>query len=139
MTASALGDRSVEPDDAQLAEVLGETAAIWSELREFLEAEYGPLVDEWKHYGKRSGWIRKTLRKKRNLFFLTPLDGYFRLGFVLGDKAVAAVEESDLREELKAELRSARKYVEGRGLAVEVRACQDLEPVKTLVAIKLRT
>jgi hypothetical protein len=139
MSTSVFTDKSAEPDAARLAEALGATAPIWSELRDYLETEYGPLTDEWKFYGEKSGWLGKTLRKKRNLFFLTPLDGYFRLGFVLGDKAVAVIEESDVSDEIKQELRDARKYAEGRGLVVEVRKPEDIEPVKILVEIKLKT
>ena len=138
MSSSVFTDRSTKPDAAQLAGALGAAAPIWSELRHHFETEYGPLVEEWKFYSKKSGLTMKTLWKKRNLFFLTPLDGYFRLGFVFGDRAVAAVEASDLSDEMKQELRDARKYAEGRGLVLEFRTREDIEPVKTLVEIKVK-
>ncbi len=137
MSSSVFTDRSTEPTASQLADALGATASIWSELRNHLETACGPLVEEWKFYGTKSGWIMKTLRKKRNLFFLTPLDGYFRLSFVFGDRAVAAIEESDVSDVIKKELRNAKKYAEGRGLVLEVRTREDVEPVKTLTAIKV--
>jgi hypothetical protein len=138
MEPSIFCDRTQEPDDSQLADALGPTAGLWQELREHLESEYGPLLEEWKIYSEKSGWMKKVLRKKRNLFFFTPLDGRFRLGFVFGDRAVAAVEASELDDEIKQELRDARKYAEGRGLVLEVRTLEDIEPVKTLVAIKVK-
>jgi hypothetical protein len=119
--------------------VLGETYQHWTGLLDHLEQAYGPLTAEWKIYSRKSGWIRKTLVKKRNLFFFTPLDGCFRLGFVFGDRAVDAIEKSDLPDGIiKEELRNARKYAEGRGLAIVVRSSNDLETVKTLVDIKLK-
>jgi hypothetical protein len=77
------------------------------------------------------------LRKKRNLFFFTPLQGYFQLVFIFGDKAVGAVEKSDLPKDMVDKLRKAKKYMEGRGLQVEVRSAEDLERVKKLVEIKV--
>ena len=56
---------------------------------------------------------------------------------MLGDRGVAAAEASGLPEEMKQELRTARTYAEGRGLTIEVRTIEDIEPVKTLVEIKL--
>ncbi len=79
----------------------------------------------------------KTLLKKRNLFFFTPLDGCFRIGFVFGDKAVAVVEQSDLPNEIKNELTNARKYAEGKGIMIVVKNQQDVEKVKKLIDIKV--
>jgi len=31
--------------------------------------QYGPLTEEWKYYGKKTGWVLKYFYKKRNLFF----------------------------------------------------------------------
>jgi hypothetical protein len=137
MSSSIFTDSAAEPTADQVAEALGDTRELWAEFQEHLEREHGPLATEWKMYSKKWGWVRKTLQKKRNLFFFTPLDGCFRLGFIFGDKAVAAIEASELPESMKDELRSARKYAEGRGLTIEVRSPDDLESVKTLVEIKL--
>jgi hypothetical protein len=137
MSTSIFTDKSTEPTTASLLEVLGATGVLWTDLRQYLEEEYGPLVEEWKHYGQKSGWLLKLLRKKRNLFFLTPYDGCFRMTFVFGDKAVAAIEESDVPREIIEELRQARKYAEGRGVSLSLRTPEDMATVKKLVAIKL--
>ncbi len=136
MPSSVFTDKSAEPDADSLAEVLGVTSAFQEALSKQLEAEYGPLMEEWKYYGQKSGWLLKTLRKKRNLFFLVPLQGYFRVVFIFGDKAVSAVEQSDLPGEIVETLKNARKYAEGRGLSIDVKGPVDLEHVKKLVKIK---
>jgi hypothetical protein len=138
MKTSVFTEKAVVPGQSQLAEALGSTARVWADLQDHLEAEYGPLVGEWKFYSTKSGWVHKTLRKKRNLFFFTPLDGCFRLGFIFGDRAAAAVEASELPDEIKDELRNARKYAEGRGLTIVVNSKEDLKSVNTLVQIKLK-
>jgi len=66
------------------------------------------LIQEWKFYGQKSGWILKTLRKKRNLFFFIPLEDSFQVSFVYGEKAVVVVEKSDLPQELITELKNAK-------------------------------
>jgi hypothetical protein len=137
MAASVFEDKDNKPDDKMLAKALGKSNRLWQDIKKLLKAEYGELIEEWKFYGQKSGWILKTLRKKRNLFFFIPLNGSFQVSFVFGEKAVAAVEKSDLPKGLITELKNARKYAEGRGLRIDVKNSADIENVKKLVEIKV--
>jgi len=130
-------NKSTTPSEKDLTTVLGKSWPLWTDFRNDLEERYGPLNEEWKFYMKKSGWTLKVLRKKRNLFFFSPRQNYFNINFVFGDKAVIAVEESDLPFEIKQELRNARRYMEGRGLPVKVESAEQLVYVKKLVQIKL--
>jgi hypothetical protein len=137
MAASVFEDKATMPDDKMLANALGKSNRLWQEIKKHLKAEYGELIEEWKFYGRKSGWVLKTLRKKRNLFFFIPLEGSFQVSFVFGEKAVVAVEKSGLPQELITELKNARKYAEGRGLRIDVKNSADVEHVKKLVEIKV--
>jgi len=137
MSASVFEDKATMPDDKMLAGTLGKSNRLWQDVKKNLKAEYGELIEEWKFYGQKSGWILKTLRKKRNLFFFIPLKGSFQVSFVFGDKAVAAVEKSDLPKGLITELKDARKYAEGRGLRIDVKSSTDVGHIKKLVEIKI--
>jgi hypothetical protein len=110
---------------------------LWKEIQKHLRAQHGELIEEWKFYSRKSGWILKTLRKKRNLFFFLTLEDSFRISFVFGDKAVAAVEKSSLPKELITTLRNAKKYAEGRDLRIDVKNSADVEHIKKLVEIKV--
>jgi len=137
MAASVFEDKDTRPDDKMLAKALGKSNRLWQEIKKNLKVEYGELIEDWKFYGVKSGWILKTLRKKRNLFFFVPLEGSFQISFVFGDKAVAAAQKSELPQELITELKNARKYAEGRGLRIDVKNSADVEHIKTLVEIKV--
>ena len=137
MAASVFDDKATKPAAQKLARALGESNGLWKEIKKHLKAEYGELIEDWKFYGQKSGWILKTLRKKRNLLFFVPLEGSFKVSFVFGDKAVAAAEKSDPPRDLVKTLKNARKYAEGRGLQIEVEGPVDVENIKKLVAIKI--
>ena len=107
------------------------------ELLAHLAEEYEPVTSTWKFYGKKSGWTVKVVRKKRTILYMTPLTGHFRVATAFGEKAVAAAHESDLPEDVVAEIDGARKYVEGRPVVVEVRRKKDLGVVRTIAAIKM--
>lgn len=138
MGLSVFGDKAKKPDENDLSAALGNTKPLWDQLKSHVIETYPPITEDWKHYGKNSGWTMKLLRKKRNLFFSYPGDGMFNLGFVFGDKAVQAVEDSSTPEHLKEELRTARKYAEGRGLKVPIRNLEDLDTAIELIAIKVK-
>ena len=56
---------------------------------------------------------------------------------MFGDKAVAAVEQSDLPQDLIRTLKNARKYAEGRGLQIDVKRSTDVKHIMKLVKIKV--
>ncbi len=138
METSVFTDKSIRPDNRQLEETIGDKTKLWEAIKGHIEKKCGDVTEEWKFYGVKSGWVLKILLKKRNLFFFTPLKGGFRLGFVFGDKAVSAVEKSDLPKDMIDTLKNAKKYVEGRGLRVEVSSMPDVENVKKLIDIKVK-
>jgi len=137
MSGSIFKDKTIKPDARAMAKELGKTAGYWEKLRTGLENDFGELNEDWKFYGQKSGWVLKLLQKKRNIFFMTPQKGFFRISFVFGDRAVSEVEKSDISESIKESLRIARKYAEGRGLQIEVKTENDVDIVKKLVQIKV--
>jgi hypothetical protein len=133
MTENAFLDKSVQPTAALLSESLGPRAKYLDELKRQVP---GPLVEQWKYYGKTIGWTLKLLQGKRNLCFIVARKNYFTVSFVFGDKAVAAVRQSRLPADLVQQLLDARKYVEGRGIRIEVKSHRALEHAKILLDIK---
>ena len=135
--ASIFLDKSVKPTNEMLSGALGQSYKYWEEIKNTLENQYGPLTEEWKYYSASSGWTLKLLLKKRNLFFFAPCKKYFRLAFIFGDKAVSAVEKSVLPVKMVQELKNAKRYVEGRGLRLDIKKKTDIKNIITLVAIKI--
>jgi hypothetical protein len=137
MALSAFNDKSSTPRSKELKETLGRSSTLWDRLREHLVSEYQPLTDKWVMYSEKWGWSLQLKRKKRTILYMTPCKKHFLVGFVLGEKAVKAAHESDLPEPVLTMMDSATKYVEGRGVRIEVRTKKDLETTKKLAAIKM--
>jgi hypothetical protein len=130
-------DKYVEPDDKRLAEALGVKNQLWEALKKHLSENYDNILEEWKFYGQKHGWTLKVKQKKRTIFYLIPFEDAFKISFVFGDKAVAVAEKSDLPKHLITALKNARKYMEGRGLQVDIERLEDIENIKKLVEIKM--
>jgi hypothetical protein len=137
VSANVFIDKLAKPDDQALVSALGKTYPLWAEIEKHVATAHGESIEEWKYYGPKSGWTLKTLHKKRNLFFFTPCQGYFRIALVFGDRAVAQILTSDLPTAIIEEVKNAKRYAEGRGLRVEVKTRRDVESVKKLIAIKV--
>jgi hypothetical protein len=137
MSANVFIDKLAKPDDQALVSALGKTYPLWAEIEKHIATTLGESVEEWKYYGLKSGWTMKTLYKKRNLFFFTACEGYFRIAFVFGDRAVAEILKSDLPKAVIEEITNAKKYAEGRGIRIDVKTRRDVESVKKLIAFKV--
>ncbi len=136
MAVSVLDDKSQTPDSDMVAAVLADTYPVWDELTNHVKSVYPSVTEEWKHYGKAFGWTYKLLSKKRNLLFLVPLDGCFRVRFVLGEKATARAEAEDLPHEIKDAIRAATPHTEGRSIDIDISRLEQLEAVRSLLKIK---
>ena len=137
--SSAFMDKSSPPDDKALSGVLGNSFKTWVEIRDSVRREHGPAVEEWKYYGAKSGWTLKFLLKKRNLFFLSAQEKFFRIAFIFGDSAVDTIAKSDLPPALIREVKEAKRYAEGRGLRLEIRSRSSVRDVLKLVDIKVHS
>jgi hypothetical protein len=136
MAVSILEDKSKTPDNEMVSAVLFDSFSLWSELVNHVKTEYPSVTEEWKHYGKAFGWTCKLISKKRNLLFLVPLNGHFRVRFILGEKAVACADTADLPKEIKSAIYAATPHVEGRSIDIDINKLEQLETIKTLIKIK---
>lgn len=137
MSEIIFDEKSKQPDDDLLSQKLGGVYPFWLEIKNFAEEICGGISEEWKYYGKNYGWQLKTLLKKRNLFFLIPYESFFKVVFIFGDRAVAKIEQSNISNEIKNDIRNAKKYMEGRGIAIDVRDGESLPNIKSLLQIKI--
>jgi hypothetical protein len=137
MATSFFEDKSKVPEKNELTKVLGRTSKHWDLLKELLATRYEPLTEAWKFYSRKSGWCLQVKRKKRTILYMIPHKSHFVAAFVLGEKAVKAARDSDLPVPIVERISKAKKYVEGRGISIEVRNKTDLRYVEKLAEIKM--
>jgi len=137
MTENVFIEKEVVPNQDLIEEKLLSSSEYLETIRKYIIHSIGDTKEEWKHYGKKIGWLLKKFYKKRNLFFITICDGYFNITFVFGQKAFDAVQDSKISSELKIELAGARKYAEGRGLKIKVESANYLKDIEKLIVIKI--
>jgi hypothetical protein len=129
--------RKTQPSAKDLAATLGDSLQAWKELAVWLKGK-GISTKEWSSFSPRYGWALRPKLKSRNILYMGPCSGCFRVSLVLGDRAVAAARASDLPKALLKEIAATRRYAEGTGVRLLVKSAEDLAPVRTLVEIKLQ-
>jgi hypothetical protein len=129
--------RKTQPSAKDLAATLGDSLAAWKDLTVWLTGK-GISTKEWHSISPKYGWALRPKLKSRNILYMAPCAGCFRVSLVLGDRAVAAARASDLPKAVLKEIAGARRYAEGTGIRLLVKTAEDLAPVRTLVEIKLQ-
>jgi hypothetical protein len=138
MAASFFTDKVIIPDDAQFAVAIGSTLALFESIRNFICKNYGDTTTEWKFYGPKSGWVLKILQKKKNLFFVIPCNGYFKVAFTFGEGAFERMMVSDLPDCIKEQWKEATNHTEGRTVQFDVKDQSDYNLLTRHIEIKLR-
>jgi hypothetical protein len=134
---NAFVDRKTPPSAKDLAATLGDSREAWKELTVWLTGK-GISCQEWHSISPKYGWALRPKLKSRNILYMSPCAGCFRVSLVLGNRAVAAARASDLPMAVLKEIAAARRYAEGTGVRLLVKTAEDLAPVRTLVEIKLQ-
>jgi hypothetical protein len=134
---NAFINHAAQPTPEELATALGPTATIWNKLVGCLADEFGLNVQEWNSYSLKAGWSMRLKLKKRNILYMSPCKDYFRVAFILGDKAVKATRQIKLPQRIAKAIEDAPRYPEGTGVRLIVKRMSDLPAIQKLAAIKL--
>jgi len=137
MDISIFTDKVQKPVIADLMQPLAETFPFWLKIREFVLEKYPTGLEEWNFPGAKYGWIFRIKDKKRAIVYFLPRDGFFKVAFVFGQKAMDDILARDVSEKIKTDLQNARVYAEGRGIQIEVKDDSNLTDIKKLIEIKL--
>ncbi|NQU32864.1 MAG: DUF3788 domain-containing protein [Bacteroidetes bacterium] len=134
---SVFMDKQIIPTNEDLLTNLGATYKFWTQLKEYIFEQYPDGKEDWNFPGKKYGWSFRIKDKKRAIMYFLPREGYFKVAFVFGQKALDIILETDVDQNIKDNLLAAKKYAEGRGISIEVRDQSNISDIKKLVNIKL--
>lgn len=137
LTENAFIGKLTQPAPKDLAAKLGDTKELWNRLVSELIKEYGITDKEWNCYSPKAGWSLRLKQKKRNIVYLSPCNGSFRVAFILGDKAMKVAKNTEFPTKFAKLITEAPRYPEGSAIRFEVTSADDVAAVKQLAKIKL--
>lgn len=125
------------PRQKAVQSALGQSYSLWKQLVAELKEELALDGEDWHSSGAKYGWALRLQQKQRNIVYLGPRAGSFIAAFVLGDKAIAAVQNSKLPADLLQTIAKTKRYGEGTPVRIEVTNAEELEAVRILARIKV--
>lgn len=136
VTTNALIGKKKPPAEAELKTALGPASQVWQQFLAELAQKYG-VRTEWKSYSAKWGWSLRVMRGKRTIVWLSPREDCFEVLFILGTKAMTALEQCQLPKRFVKVLSEAPRYPEGTGVRLRVKAPREISLLKKLVATKV--
>jgi len=137
MQPNAFIGETKEPTPDRLSEVLGRSAKLWGQLLARLAEDCNLVDQEWKSYSAKTGWAMRLKVKKRNILYLVPYAGSFRVTFVLGGRAVEDALRSKLSRKVREAVDAGKPYPEGTLIDLDITSARDIPGVLKLTAVKL--
>jgi len=92
---------------------------------------------EWRCYKKGTPPILKVIDGKHTLYYVRPDRSSVHVTFLLGRRACEAALAGQLPRSLRAAIRSAKQFPEGRAVRLELHRMRDVADVEALLAVKL--
>jgi hypothetical protein len=115
MDINIFTDKAQKPEITDLMQTLAETFPLRLKIRKFVLEKYPTGIEEWNFPGAKYGWSFRIKDKKQAIVYFLPSDGFFKVAFVFGTRAMNEIIASDISEVLRTDLQNARVYAEGRG------------------------
>jgi hypothetical protein len=138
LTPNAFIGSLAAPMAGELTAALGPAIVHWDRLLTRLADELKLAGGEWHSYSPKAGWALRLKMKKRNVVYLAPCRGCFRVTFILGDRAVAAARQSTLPRRVVKLIEEGKRYPEGTAVRFDVTGDKDIAAIVKLASIKLQ-
>jgi hypothetical protein len=135
MDKPLLNEQAIFPSNEVLKGILAESYPIFEELSVILANEHGLLL-EWNYYNDGKCWLCKALNKKKNLFWLSAWNKFFRVSFYFTEKHLESFAALDIPEAIKENLCRAKPIGRLLPLLLEVRTRKQLPDLLKIVEFK---
>jgi hypothetical protein len=119
------------PDKLRLKKALGSLYLTYREILALTEA----FDHEWKYYGTKVGWQLKATRKGKALFYLTPHEHSFRIGFAVRENERERLLNSNVSPASKEQLAATRKYPEGYAFRLDITKKADMKDARAVLRV----
>jgi hypothetical protein len=136
VSLSIFGEKDVMPNEKTLTEVLSDSKILWDNLQKHVATVCGNMKGQWKFYSKKASWSFVVKSGDRTILYLIPQNAFFKVNFVLGNKAVVAACTNGLPEQIITLITEATPYMEGRSFMFDVKTATDVDAAKKLIKIK---
>jgi len=136
MSIGVFNDKSIQPNDSEVAEMISVHFPLWEQLIQSVRRKYTVNEDFKFLYGKSYGWARRFKVKGQLLVSLFPTQGGFTAQVNLGTDEVEKALGMKMSGNIVQAIERATPFAEGRWLFIQVENQDDLQDVLRLVELR---
>jgi hypothetical protein len=129
-----LGDENIYPDENVLRTVLDQSYQAYTTLLELFR-NYEMLY-EWRYYRDGKAWLCKVQKKKRTIIWMSAWKGFMQATIYFPEKYLESVYQLDIREEVKAKIRSTKNVGKSKPCIFEIRDEENLVDLEKVMELK---
>ena len=136
METIQLKNPEILPTSEVLAEVLGDSFAVFDELMKTITDPNFGLVVDWHYYNDGKAWLCKVVFKKKTVLWLSAWDGYFKTTFYFTEKNSATIFELDIDDSIKKEFNAQKPIGKLLPLTIEMKEKEQLKDLLKIIEYK---
>jgi len=129
-----LRNPDVYPSDEVLAAALGDSYGAYETFTQKLP-DFG-IETEWRYYNDGKSWLRKNNYKKKNMFWLSVWDGFFKVALFFTQKTNSGIYDLQISDEIKTRFTNEKHIGKLIPLVIEVHDESVLEDAYKVIAYK---
>ena len=134
-----LRDPDAFPTPLVLEKALGTPYPVLAEFLRTVESERFECSQEWRYYKDGKAWLRKIVRKKKTVAWISVWSGHFTVALYFTERTGAGIADLAVESALKKNYRAAAPIGRLKPLIAEVSKRSQLRDVYTLLEYKADT
>jgi len=130
-----LREEIIYPTNEVLKSVLCDSYVVFEELTSKITNDFG-LILEWNYYKDQQSWLCKVLNKKKNVFWLSVWDKFFKATFFFTEKHLEGFSMLDVSENIKENLCMSKPIGKLLPLLLDINSKNQLEDLLKIIEFK---
>ena len=136
METPSLKDQEIFPTEEVLMNVMGDSYPAYEKLIKMIKDPELALEPVWNYYRDGKAWLCKNMYKKKNIFWLSVWEGYFKTAFYFTDKNKAGIDDLEIDEEIKKNFKSSKYIGKLIPLVIDVHKEEQIDDVVKIAGYK---
>ncbi len=133
-----LKDRNVFPDENVIASHIGSHMLQWHSFLGSIRSIFPGSEEVWNYYNDGKSWLFRVILKKKTLFWMTVIEGTFKITFYFGEKARPQIEAGSIPDHLKDQFLNGKSYGKIKAITIRVEGEKDINDALAVAGIKAK-
>jgi hypothetical protein len=129
-----LREESIFPDDAVLADILGDSFTAYQALIKLFDENQ--LSHQWRYYKDGKAWLCKVQKKDKTIVWMSAWKGFVKATIYIPEKYIDQVFALEISEDRKEYFRQSKNMGKSRACTFEIKSDEVLDDFNKVMQVK---